>query len=241
MELSQNGLNLIKQFEGCRLTAYKDVGGTWTIGYGHTGSDVYEGLTITQEQADALLYSDCAGFVAKVNKYQSIYNFNQNEFDALVSFCYNIGNISGVTCNGTLPKEEIPDMMFEYVYAKGVKYQGLVNRRTKEVELFKTPITTQAVYSKSNEEVAKEVIAGLWGNGDDRKTRLANAGYDYNTIQSIVNNLLSSNTSNRKSNEEIAKEVVQGLWGNGADRRTRLTNAGYDYKSIQSLVNNMLK
>ena len=101
---------------------------------------------------------------------------------------------------------------------------------------------------KSNEEVAREVLNGLWGNGDDRKNKLKAAGYDYNTIQSIVNSLLGTKSNNkasnpapsRKSNEEIAREVIKGLWGNGADRKARLANAGYNYSAIQKEVNRLL-
>lgn len=92
--------------------------------------------------------------------------------------------------------------------------------------------------SKSHEEIAKEVVAGKWGNGEERKTALTKAGYDYNTIQSLVNTLL---TTKVKSNEEIAIEVVAGKWGNGKARKTALTKAGYDYKTIQTLVNKHLK
>ena len=94
--------------------------------------------------------------------------------------------------------------------------------------------------SKSLEEIAKEVIAGKWGNGDARKTALTNAGYNYQEVQNLVNNILSNKTSN-KSNEEIAKEVIAGKWGNGNARKTSLTSAGYDYKTIQTLVNKLLK
>lgn len=94
---------------------------------------------------------------------------------------------------------------------------------------------------KSNEEIAKEVIAGKWGNGTDRKNRLTKAGYNYNTIQSIVNQMLSGNTSKSKSDLEIAREVIQGKWGNGTARKTRLTLAGYNYNNIQSIVNNLLR
>lgn len=94
---------------------------------------------------------------------------------------------------------------------------------------------------KSNEEIAKEVIAGKWGNGDDRKNRLTKAGYNYNTIQSLVNQMLSGNTSKHKSDLEIAREVIQGKWGNGTLRKTRLTLAGYNYNNIQAIVNNLLR
>ena len=89
---------------------------------------------------------------------------------------------------------------------------------------------------KSNEQIAEEVIQGKWGNGQDRKIRLQNAGYDYNTIQNIVNQKLGTNTI-KKSNEEIANEVIAGKWGNGNDRKNRLTEAGYNYNAVQSIVN----
>lgn len=95
--------------------------------------------------------------------------------------------------------------------------------------------------SKTITDIAKEVIAGKWGNGTDRKKRLVSAGYDYNIVQSEVNRLLNIKTTSLKSNEAIAKEVIQGKWGNGADRKTRLENAGYNYNAIQSLVNKMIK
>lgn len=90
---------------------------------------------------------------------------------------------------------------------------------------------------KSNEQIAEEVIAGAWGNGEDRKNRLTQAGYDYNAIQDIVNKKVAPV---RKSNEQIASEVIAGQWGNGQDRVNRLNAAGYDANAIQSLVNNKM-
>lgn len=87
---------------------------------------------------------------------------------------------------------------------------------------------------KSNEEIANEVIAGAWGNGDDRKNRLTSAGYDYSAVQDIVDQKLSPA---KKSNEQIADEVMAGAWGNGEDRKNRLTQAGYDFNAIQDIVN----
>ena len=96
---------------------------------------------------------------------------------------------------------------------------------------------------KSNETIAQEVINGAWGNGEDRKSKLTATGYDYNTIQSIVNQKLGAKptASNKKSNEQIANEVIAGKWGNGDDRKNRLTAAGYDYNSVQKIVNQKLK
>lgn len=96
--------------------------------------------------------------------------------------------------------------------------------------------------NKSTEEIAKEVIAGKWGNGDERKQRLTVAGYDYKSIQAKVNEI--SNTTKapaKKTNEQIAKEVIKGLWGNGAERKERLAVAGYDAAAIQKIINRLSK
>lgn len=87
---------------------------------------------------------------------------------------------------------------------------------------------------KSNEQIADEVIAGAWGNGADRRGRLAIAGYDPDAIQAIVNERLQPS---RKSDEQVADEVIRGEWGNGSDRRDRLSKAGYDPDAIQAVVN----
>lgn len=88
---------------------------------------------------------------------------------------------------------------------------------------------------KTNDQLADEVIAGQWGNGEDRKNRLTQAGYDYNAVQNAVNAKLS-----KKSNYEIAQEVIAGKWGNGNDRKQRLTSAGYNYSVIQAIVNKLM-
>lgn len=89
---------------------------------------------------------------------------------------------------------------------------------------------------KTVDELAKEVIAGKWGNGTDRKNRLTKAGYNYSEVQKKVNELLK-----KKSIDTIAKEVIQGKWGNGTDRKNRLTKAGYNYREVQNRVNQLLK
>lgn len=100
--------------------------------------------------------------------------------------------------------------------------------------------TAQPVTKKKTEiEIAKEVIKGLWGNGSERKQRLEKAGYNYANIQSIVNKLVAQ--PKKKNDTEIAKEVIRGLWGNGTERKQRLEKAGYNYYSIQSIVNRLLK
>lgn len=94
--------------------------------------------------------------------------------------------------------------------------------------------------TKTVQEVAQEVLQGKWGNGADRKKKLTQAGYDYNTVQAEVNKLVEASIPQKKSNEEIAREVIQGKWGNGSARKKNLTNAGYDYKAIQKIVNKLL-
>ncbi|MFQ5563851.1 MAG: lysozyme [Parvularculaceae bacterium] len=90
MKISDNGLSLIKRFEGKVLEAYQDIAGIWTIGYGHTGSDVKPGMRISDEEADALLRHDVKEHADAVSRSVKV-PLNQNEFDALVSFVYNIG------------------------------------------------------------------------------------------------------------------------------------------------------
>lgn len=188
--LSENGLNLIKSFEGCRLTAYicLPTEKYYTIGYGHYGSDVTAGMKITKEQAEELLLQDCKKAIKNVNSFMSKYNFNQNQFDALVSFAFNVGSINQLTASGTRTLEQISSKITAYNKSGGRVIAGLVKRRAKEKELFDTPTSTTV--KKSNEEIAKEVVAGKWGNGNARKTALTKAGYDYKAIQSLVNKLL---------------------------------------------------
>jgi len=89
-------------------------------------------------------------------------------------------------------------------------------------------------------QVAQEVIAGKWGNGDDRKTRLTAAGYDYNAVQAQVNADLAAQKPAAKSVDELAHEVIAGQWGNGADRKNRLIAAGYNYAAVQARVNQLV-
>lgn len=140
MNINNKGLELIKKYEGCRLTAYQCVAGVWTIGYGHT-KNVTKGMIITQQQADNFLLEDIQTSVHNVNKFQSKYNFNENEFSALVSFAFNIGSINKLTANGTRTKAEIIKAIPKYCNANGKFVQGLYNRRISELELFNTPVT----------------------------------------------------------------------------------------------------
>lgn len=90
---------------------------------------------------------------------------------------------------------------------------------------------------KTVDELAREVINGLWGNGQERADKLTAAGYDYDAVQKRVNEILYPP---KKSTEEIADEVIRGEWGNGEERFRRLTEAGYDAGAVQRMVNQLL-
>ena len=141
MKTSKNGIELIKCFESFSSKACKCLSTEkyYTIGYGHYGADVKENQTITKEQAEELLQKDLEKFEQKVNKYNSVYNFNQNQFDSLVSFCYNVGNIDQLTAKGTRTIKEISEKILAYNKSGGKVINGLTNRRKKEQELFNTP------------------------------------------------------------------------------------------------------
>lgn len=148
MKASSNVIKLIKEFEGNHLTAYYDEVGVITIGYGITNADksitgvtIKEGMKITQETADKWLEDVLNKIYApKVMKYDSKYQWNQNEFDALLSFTFNIGSIDQLTSNGTRTREKIASKILEYNKAGRKVYNGLVRRRKAEQELFLTPV-----------------------------------------------------------------------------------------------------
>ena len=156
MNISQKGIDLIKKFEGCRLTAYKCPSNVFTIGYGHTGSDVYAGKKITQEEADRIFSLDLKIHENNVNKLVKV-PLTQGQFDALVSLEYNIGygNFKSSSIlklvNDKRYNEACQRFLLENKNAKSLeeKYKGswvfnnnkkvlkgLVNRRLEEQKLF---------------------------------------------------------------------------------------------------------
>jgi lysozyme len=135
-----DGVALTEQFEGCKLTAYQDVKGVWTIGIGHTGPEVVPGLTITQAQAQTLLVNDLSGAAACVNNAVSV-PLSQQQFDALVDFVYNVGpgafetstllkNLNAGDFAGAAAQFDVWD------HAGTVVVPGLLRRRQAETALF---------------------------------------------------------------------------------------------------------
>lgn len=138
MKINDDGLNLIKEFEGCQLNAYKDPVGVWTIGYGHT-KGVYAGQIITKAQAESYLRQDLAESEKAVEKWDPIYHWNENEASALVSFTFNCGagSLNNLLKNGSRTRAEIAKCIL--LYNKGINGKalaGLTNRRRAERELF---------------------------------------------------------------------------------------------------------
>jgi len=142
--LGQSGIVLIRSFETCRLVAYQDQRGIWTIGWGHTGPEVVEGLVWTQSQADTVFSKDTMNAVLGVIRSVDV-AINQNQFDALVSFTYNVG--IGSEGHSTMVKL-INQSQFAAAAAQfplwnhcaGVVDAGLTRRRAAERALFETPV-----------------------------------------------------------------------------------------------------
>ena len=139
MKTSPKGIALIKEFEGLRLKAYLCPGGVWTIGYGHTAG-VKPGMVITEAQAGEYLKADLIAFERYLNGLGLA--LNQNQFDALVSFIYNVG--TGNFSSSTLLRKvranpqdnSIMDEFLRWVYSKGRVLPGLQRRRLDEMKLY---------------------------------------------------------------------------------------------------------
>lgn len=139
MKISLEGLGLIKKFEGCELEAYKCAAGVWTIGYGST-KEVKEGDTLTQGEADYLLKYEMDEYEGYVNDMVKV-DLNQNQFDALVSWVFNLGpsNLSSSTLLTRINNKDwkdVPNQIKRWNKAGGKVLEGLIRRREAEALLF---------------------------------------------------------------------------------------------------------
>lgn len=139
MRTSQEGVDLIKHFEGCRLEAYLCPSNVWTIGYGHT-KGVKEGDTIDQEAAEAYLIEDLEEFERHVLRLVEI-PLTQNQFDALVSWTFNLGpgNLKTSTLLNRInygPLSDVPFQIQRWTRSNGTVLAGLVKRRAAEAALW---------------------------------------------------------------------------------------------------------
>lgn len=170
MSVNQATIDLIKKYEGCRLTAYQDVVGIWTIGYGTTaaadlGITPSKGLTITQDRAEDLLRQGVDKFAATVDALITT-NVNSNEFGACVSLAYNIG--TNAFAKSTVlrelnvgHKDKAVAAFRMWNKAGGEVIKGLVNRREAEIELFLTPVTAD-MHVMDEKAQAKSALAEIF-------------------------------------------------------------------------------
>ncbi|WP_339211914.1 lysozyme [Paenibacillus sp. FSL L8-0333] len=177
-KISQAGVDLIKSFEGCRLTAYKPVPTEeyYTIGWGHYGKDITKGMTITQAKADSMLVTDLAKYEAYVNDPAYVpvtAQLNQNQFDTLTSFCYNCGpgNLRTLCKGRTIA--QIAQNITKYDKSSGTVLAGLVRRRKAELDLFNK---TDEAQEAPKEDDTLELTKYQWTTLSTQVKALLDAG-----------------------------------------------------------------
>lgn len=213
---SENKEDRINHRNGCNMTVHRDFANKSC-----PGTYLYSRHQDIANRVNALLSTN----FSKVENSKELYKVRKSWNDAKTQIgAYSILDNAKKACK---------DGYFVFDSKGNIVYPTNSKQNTSTI---KTPS------KKSNKEIAKEVLEGKWGNGQIRKDKLKAAGYDYNTIQKLINNILNSKqkTTNKKSNEEIAKEVIKGKWGNGVNRNKKLAAAGYDYLEIQKIVNKLL-
>lgn len=150
--------------------------------------------------------------------------WNEGAYNCFIRQYTSVGKLSGYSGSLDLNKAYISAASWRKLATKAVK------------------IATIKPVKKSVNTLAKEVLAGKWGNGTDRKNRLVKAGYDYNKVQAAVNKLVkTSQITQDKIINAVAHEVIAGKWGNGQERVDRLKAAGYDPDKIQKRVNELMQ
>lgn len=165
-----------------------------------------------------------AQYPANVEAGYQEHPWNEGAYNCLIRQYTSVGKISGYSGSLDLNK----------AYISAASWNKLAGKAKK------TSVSTTA--KKSINTLAKEVLAGKWGNGADRKSRLTKAGYDYNKVQAAVNKLIkASQMSKDKIINAVAHEVIAGKWGNGQERVDRLKAAGYDPDKIQKRVNELMQ
>lgn len=213
MKVSDKCINLIKKYEGCRLTAYKPIPTEkyWTIGYGRCNASIKQGMTITQEQADEFLKQDLAKFEKLVMKYDGIYHWTQCEYDSLVCFCYNIGSIDGLVEKGKRLKNDIPNKMLEYNKVKNAKGQkvvlaGLTKRRKDEQALFLSSMGVQSPTTSTEYPILK---LGCKGSDVGKlQIKLSTIGYSLTVDNDFGNNTKNAVISLQKDASLVADGIV---------------------------------
>ena len=142
MKINDEGIRLIKSFEGFHTKPYQLNGEQYyTVGWGHYGKDVIPNKIYSLDECERLFKEDLYRFVINVDKYSDKYDFNENEFSALVSFAYNIGSVDVLLNWGKRTRDEIRIKIPQYCRdSTGTILEGLHRRRIKELELFNKPV-----------------------------------------------------------------------------------------------------
>lgn len=170
-KINQEAVDLIKSFESVHLEAYPDPGYGWkipTIGYGHTGSDVYKGMEISLAEAEEYLRDDLYRFEKMVSDELSHIPLTSNQFSALVSLCFNAGKapiLKTKTIRRALERGDYlgaAEGFLLYIYSNGKKFEGLVRRRQAESALFLKPVDKEKPKSaNSNNRVILVLADGV--------------------------------------------------------------------------------
>lgn len=191
MKINEEGINLIKYYEKCKLEAYKALPTEkyYTIGWGHYGEDVLPGMKLTQEQADELFRKDLEKFEKYVTSNTKGLNLNVNQFSALVSFCYNCGagNLKKLVERRNV--QQIAEAMLNFNHANGKVHSGLTKRRQKERELFLKPVEEEKmkiVIGSARIDENGKAAGGSAGDGKQKGTP------DYNGEVSLQDFYVSS-------------------------------------------------
>lgn len=215
MRINEETLKLIKYFEGCHLHSYRDAVGVWTIGYGITSADkeitgktIKRGMTISQATADRWLIESLEKkYAPKVLKYG--YDLNENEFGALLSFCFNIGSIGQLTDYGRRSKETIAKKMLLYNKAGGRVLLGLKRRREAEHNLFLTPVKEEKPMEKESVVYFKKYT----GKKEGIVAILDDKGYDssFESREKIAKlNDIKNYTGTAEQNTKMVKLIREG-------------------------------
>ena len=215
MRINEATLKLIKYFEGCHLHSYQDAVGVWTIGYGITSADkeitgktIKKGMTISQATADRWLIESLEKkYAPKVLKYG--YDLNENEFGALLSFCFNIGSIGQLTDYGRRSKKTIAKKMLLYNKAGGRVLLGLKRRREAEHNLFLTPVKEEKPMEKESVVYFKKYT----GKKEGIVAILDDKGYDssFESREKIAKlNGIKNYTGTAEQNTKMVKLIREG-------------------------------
>lgn len=233
--------------------AYKDVcSGTFQIGkYDYVLEFHFNAFNISANGTECFVVPEEKGITVEQAIMKNMGKFfklrdNDNIFDGVKRTRFAvIKKVKKLGMSGALLETcfiDNPNDMATYQRNKDAIADGIVDGIAKGFGLKEVKTTTPTTTKKSVDEIAKEVLAGKWGNGAERKRKLTQAGYNYAEVQAKVNALSGAKpTTPKKSVDEIAREVIQGKHGNGDARRKKIESMGYNYAEVQKKVNQLLK